>query len=78
MSENTNINVEVVDKHEKFKENGAALVQKAITAINNVGKVSNQKNFEYSEEDVEIMFAAIEEAVADTKHLFKKKKDFSW
>lgn len=69
---------EKVDKHEKFKENSANLIKKAIYAIENVGKVSNQKNFEYSEEEVEVMFTALEEALADTKHLFKKKKEFSW
>lgn len=70
--------VEVVDKHAKFQEQGANLVRKAIVAIENVGKVSNQRNFDYSEEEVEAMFAALEEAVADTKHMFKKKKEFSW
>ena len=70
--------VETKDKHEKFQENSAALIKKAIYAIENVGKVSNKKNFEYSEEEVETMFAALEEAIADTKPLFKQKKEFSW
>ena len=78
----TNIEIQEVeqeiDKHEKFKETSAELVKKAIAAIEKVGKVSNQKNFEYSEEEVETMFAAIEEALEDTKHMFKKKKEFSW
>jgi hypothetical protein len=67
-----------VDKHAKFQEQGANLVRKAIIAIENVGKVSNQRNFEYSEEEVESMFTALEEAIADTKHMFKKKKEFNW
>ena len=67
-----------VDKHAKFQEQGATLIRKAIIAIENVGKVSNKRNFEYSEEEVESMFAALEEAVADTKHMFKKKKEFNW
>lgn len=78
MSDNINTIVDPIDKHAKFQETSATLIQKAILAINNVGKVSNQKNFDYSEEEVEVMFAALEEAVADTKHLFKKKKDFAW
>ena len=32
----------------------------------------------YSEEEIETMFTALEEALADTKHKFKKKKDFAW
>lgn len=67
-----------VDKHEKFREQSIGYIKKAIIAIENVGKVSNQKNFEYSEEEVEKMFAALQEALDDTKHLFKKKEDFSW
>ena len=67
-----------VDKHQLFREQGEILVKKAISAIENVGKVSNSKKFEYSEEEVEKMFAALEEALAYTKHMFKKKKEFSW
>ena len=81
MIENTTVeNAEemVVDKHEYFQEQSANLVRKAITAIENVGKASNQKKCEYSEEEVEVMFAALEEALADTKHMFKKKKEFTW
>ena len=68
----------VVDKHAYFQEQSANLVRKAISAIENVGKASNQKKCEYSEEEVEEMFAALEEAIADTKHMFKKKKEFTW
>lgn len=67
-----------VDKHEKFKEQSQVLVRKAISAIENVGKVSNRKNFEYSEEEIEKMFSVLEETLNDTKHMFKTKKDFSW
>lgn len=79
MSENEIIvEVQELDKHAKFQEQGAALVRKAMIAIENVGKVANQRNFEYSEEEVEKMFAVLEEALADTKHMFKKKKEFNW
>lgn len=73
-----NEHVQEVDKAQKFKDQSLVLVRKAIVAIENVGKTANQKNFEYSEEEVEKMFLALEEALADTKHLFKKKKDFEW
>ena len=79
MSDNEMIvEIQELDKHAKFQEQGANLVRKAMAAIENVGKVSNQKNFEYSEEEVEKMFAVLEETLADTKHMFKKKKDFAW
>lgn len=69
---------EPIDKHAKFQEQSANLVRKAMAAIENVGKVANQKNFEYSDDEVERMFAALEETLADTKHMFKKKKEFNW
>lgn len=67
-----------VDKHQAFLEQSEGLVKKAILAIENVGKVANSKKFDYSEEEVEKMFTAMEEALADTKHMFKKKKEFHW
>ena len=72
------VETQEVDKHAKFQEQSANLVRKAMVAIENVGKVSNQRNFEYSEEEVEKMFAVLEETLADTKYMFKKKKDFTW
>lgn len=67
-----------IDKHQAFLEQSEGLVKKAILAIENVGKVANSKKFDYSEEEIERMFAAMEEALADTKHMFKKKKEFHW
>jgi hypothetical protein len=84
MLENENVEMveqvetQEIDKHAKFQEQSVNLIRKAMVAIENVGKVANQKNFEYSDEEVEKMFAALEEALADTKHLFKKKKEFNW
>ena len=67
-----------IDKHQAFLEQSEGLVKKAILAIENVGKVANSKKFDYSEEEIEKMFAAMEEALADTKHMFKKKKESHW
>jgi hypothetical protein len=72
------IETQEIDKHAKFQDQSTTLVRKAIVAIENVGKVSNQKNFDYSDDEVEKMFAALEDALNDTKHLFKKKKEFTW
>ena len=70
--------IEEVDKSEKFKNVSVDLVRKAITAIEKLEKCSNKKQFEYSDEQVETMFAALEEAIADTKAKFKTRKEFSW
>jgi hypothetical protein len=72
------VETQEVDKHAKFQEQSTPLVRKAMIAIENIGKVSNHKNFEYSEEEIEKMFSALEETLADTKHMFKKKKEFNW
>lgn len=67
-----------VDKAAKFKETSVDLVRKAILAIEKLEKCSNKKQFDYTEEQVETMFTAIEEALADTKAKFKTRKEFSW
>lgn len=67
-----------VDKATKFKETSVDLVRKAILAIEKIEKCANKKQFEYTEDQVETMFAAIEEALADTKAKFKTRKEFSW
>ena len=67
-----------VDKAAKFNETSVDLVRRAILAIEKLEKCANQKQFEYTEEQIETMFAAIEESVADTKAKFKIKKEFSW
>ena len=75
----TTVDAEVeIDKAAKFKETSVDLVRRAILAIEKLEKCANQKQFEYTEEQVDLMFAAIEEAVADTKAKFKIKKEFSW
>lgn len=70
--------VEEVDKHQKFLDTSADFVRKAITAIEKVGKCSNKKQYEYSDEEVSKMFEALQETLDETKDMFKTKKTFSW
>jgi DNA-binding HxlR family transcriptional regulator len=74
----TTVQKQEIDKHEKFLTQAGDSVRKAIVAIEKIGKASNKKQFEYSEEEVEKMFAALQEAVDDTKAMFKEKKSFEW
>ena len=67
-----------VDKHQKFLDTTKDSVRKAIVAIEKVGKASNKKQFEYSEEEVSKIFDALQETLDDTKALFKEKKTFDW
>lgn len=66
------------DKASKFKNTSLDLVRKAIVAIEKLEKVSNKKQFDYSEEDVEKMFSALQEALDDTKAKFKSRREFVW
>lgn len=65
-------------KHQKFLDTSEDMVKKAIQAVEKIGKCSNRKQFAYSDEEVEKMFGAIQEALDDTRELFKEKKTFSW
>lgn len=76
-NEMTNVTPEV-DKHEKFLTTSADLIRKSMTAIEKIGKCANRKQFEYTEEEVERMFAVLQETLDDTKAMFKEKKEFSW
>lgn len=67
-----------VDKHQKFLDTTQDLVRKAVVAIEKLGKASNERQFEYSDEEVEKVFGALQEALDDTKAMFKKRKAFEW
>lgn len=68
----------IVDKHEKFLTTSLDMVRKATVAIEKIGKCANKKQYEYHEDEVEKMFAALQEALDDTKNAFKQKQEFSW
>lgn len=46
-------------------------VNKILEGLDNVGKCSNRRNYEYSEADVKRIFGEIERKVRDTKSLFQ-------
>lgn len=69
---------EEINKSDKFKEVSLDLVRKAIVSIEKLEKVANRKQFDYSEEEVDKMFTALQEALDDTKAKFKVKKEFNW
>lgn len=77
MDEENNV-VQEVDKHQKFLDVTQDSVRKAMLAIEKVGKASNKKQFEYSEEEVAKIFDTLQETLNDTKAMFKEKKVFEW
>ena len=46
-------------------------VNKILYNLDNLGKCSNKKNYQYSDTDVKRVFGAIEKKVKETKELFR-------
>lgn len=68
----------VVDKHEKFLTTSLDMIRKATVAIEKISKCANKKQYEYQDEEVEKMFAALQEALDNTKKAFMPKQEFTW
>ena len=60
-------------KHDKFKRIATKRVTNAIKKIELLGSLSGY-SYEYSEEEVEKIFSALQETVNNTKALFSKKE----
>lgn len=61
-------------KAEKFIRLGEYRMNKAIDAIGRLENLSNRSSYEYTPEQVEAMFAALESKVAEVKEKFSMKK----
>ena len=57
------------DKHVKFKRVVTPRVQKALKAIKLIGNQAS-KAYEYSEDDVHVIFGTLHDAVSDTEKMF--------
>ncbi len=70
-------------KREKFVRLAEARTNRIIDTLQLLSNLSNTGAYEYSKKDVDQMFKAIEEAMADTRNKFNKteakgKKKFSF
>lgn len=70
-------------KREKFVRHAEARTNKIIDTLQLLGNLSNTSAYEYSKKDVDQMFKAIEDAIADTRNKYnkadvKEKKKFSF
>ena len=61
-------------KAEKFIRLGEYRMNKAIDAIGRLEHLANKSAYEYTAEQVEVMFGALESRVADVKAKFNTKK----
>ncbi len=67
----------VKTKRERFVDIAGKRTNRIIDDLHLLGNCSNKNNYEYSEEDVRKMFAAIEEALKDAKSKYSKSKSRS-
>ena len=64
----------VKTKRERFVEIAGKRTNRIIDDLHLLGNCSNKNNYEYSDEDVRRMFAAIEEALRESKGRYSKLK----
>lgn len=73
-----------LEKRERFEKVASNRVQRIIDTLNLLKNCSNQSNYEYSADDVELMFTSINKAMRDAKAAFinemerTEKKGFSF
>ncbi len=68
-------------KRERFIRVAESRMNKILQQIRLIGNLSNKNVYEYTDEDIEKIFAALEEEIADQKEKFQqegKKKAFSF
>lgn len=61
-------------KREKFVRLAEGRVNKVLDLLDSISKLANRGNYDYSEEDVRLMFKAISDRLNDTKGAFADVK----
>lgn len=61
-------------KAEKFIRLGEYRMNKAIDAIGRLGNLANRSAYDYTPEQAEVMFAALESALAEVRAQFSPKR----
>ena len=64
-------------KREKFIELAQSRVRKTITNLRLIGNLSRKNNYEYTNEDVKKITAALEKELKNVKDLFKRGSEMS-
>jgi hypothetical protein len=59
------------NKRDKFIMLAEKRVNKVIKDINLIGNLSNKNNYQYTDDDVELIFKALENSIKDQKLKFK-------
>jgi len=70
-----------MDKKERFEKVAVQRTNKIIKMLQLLGNCSNKRNYEYTEEEIDKIFKAIEKEVKEAKDQFKienkQKKKFT-
>jgi hypothetical protein len=66
--------VQLETKSERFKRLATRRTQKILSFLRNLGNCSNRSVYEYTDEQVDVVFNAISEAVKSAKSKFEEKK----
>lgn len=61
------------NKHSKFKRLAEARTEKVINMLDLIGNLSNKSFYEYTDEEIVRIFAAIEKATKENKEKFNKR-----
>ncbi len=64
-------------KREKFIELAQSRVRKTITNLRLIGNLSRKNNYEYTNEDVKKITAALDKELKNVKDLFKRGSEMS-
>ena len=64
-------------KREKFIELAESRVKKTITNLRLIGNLSRKNNYEYTNEDVKKIIAALDKELKNVKDLFKRGSEMS-
>ena len=62
------------DKRENFLRLAEARMEKALKSISLLGNLANKSSYEYTDEEVEMMFSALEDMIAEVRSEFVSKK----
>ena len=64
-------------KREKFIELAESRVKKTITNLRLIGNLSRKNNYEYTNEDIKKITAALDKELKNVKDLFKRGSEMS-
>ena len=62
------------NRHSRFKRLAEARTEKVLDMLDLIGNLSNKSFYDYSDDEIKTIFAAIEKAVKENKDKFNKNK----